>query len=128
MLKIFNDLRDFIEDSTREINVREYARLMNISPPTASKILSEYENQKILQKREDKGYLLFKGDIYSWIFIDLSRLYYKFKTIDMIEYINEKLNFPLVILFGSLSKGENNAKSDIDLCIITKSKEKLIFH
>jgi len=55
MLKIINNLKPFIEDNYREINVREYARLNKISPPTASKLLNYYKTQEILRKKEDKG-------------------------------------------------------------------------
>ena len=35
MLNIINNLRPFIEDCYRRISVREYSRLLKVSPPTA---------------------------------------------------------------------------------------------
>lgn len=52
MLKIINDLTPFFEDCYREISVREYARIMSISPPTASKLLSYYCSEKLLVKKQ----------------------------------------------------------------------------
>ena len=48
MLNIINNLKPFIEDSYRRINVREYSRLMKISPPTASKTLFELSKEGLL--------------------------------------------------------------------------------
>ena len=52
MLKIINDLRPFFEDCYRRVNVREYAKIMHISPPTASKILDSYHHENLLCKEK----------------------------------------------------------------------------
>ena len=57
MLNIINNLRPFIEDCYRRINVREYARLTKISPPTASKILSEFNQEGLLSIEKDRNYI-----------------------------------------------------------------------
>src|SRR3989344_3325281 len=41
MLEIFNSLEPFFKENYRRINVREYARIQKISPPSASKYLEE---------------------------------------------------------------------------------------
>ena len=74
MLDIFNKLQYFFEDCYRRINVREYAKLMKISPPTASKMLSEFQNEGLLKKEIDKGYHLFYANKENQQFIGLSRL------------------------------------------------------
>ena len=52
MLNIINDLDCFFEDCYRRVNVREYARIKGISPPTASKILTNYQKEGLLFKEE----------------------------------------------------------------------------
>ena len=40
----------------------------------------------------------------------------------VIDYINKKLSYPVIILFGSFSKGEDVEQSDIDLFIGSPEK------
>lgn len=54
MLKIFNNLEPFFENNYKRINVREYARLKKISPPTASKLLSELQKEDLLEREDEK--------------------------------------------------------------------------
>lgn len=125
MLKIINNLKPFIEDNYREINVREYARISNISPPTASKLLNNYKEENLLNKKEDKGYILYSANRESNMFIDLARIYWKKELKNIIEELENKLFNPVIILFGSLTKAEATKDSDIDLAIFTKSKEEV---
>ena len=119
MLKIINSLCPFIEDCYNEIGVREYSRIMKITPPTASKLLKELELEGLLKKRIDRGYLLFRANREDSTLKDLSKIYWKQKIKDIIEYINSQLYDPTIILFGSLTKLETKKDSDIDLAIFT---------
>ena len=56
MLNIINNLKPFFEDCYGRINVREYARIIKISPPTASKILLELNKEGLLLMENDKNY------------------------------------------------------------------------
>jgi len=125
MLEIINNLTPFIEDCYKEIGVREYSRLCKMSPPTASKILKEFEKEKLLKKRGERGYLLFRANRESDILRDLSRIYWKEKLKELIEQINLELNNPTIILFGSLSKLETKEDSDIDLVVFSRVKIKM---
>ena len=123
MLEIINNLKPFFEDCYRRINVREYARLTKISPPTASKILYSLEKEGILKKETERNYLFFYANKENSQFIALSRIYWKEKLNNLIEYLKHSLISPTVILFGSLSKAEAVKGSDIDLVIISKKRE-----
>lgn len=125
MLKIINNLCPFIEDCYREIGVREYSRIMKITPPTASKLLKELELEGLLKKKIDRGYLLFRANRESSILKDLSKIYWKQKLRKVIEYLNSELYKPAIILFGSLIKLETRKDSDIDLVIFTNLKKKI---
>jgi len=114
MLKIINDLEPFFEDCYREINVREYARMQDISAPTASTLLKIYFDEGLLKKNKDKGYLLFRANRESKILKDLSQIYWYLKIINHFE------DFKTIILFGSLSKLETHKDSDIDLFLSPK--------
>ena len=117
MLKIFYNLHPFFEDNYKEYGVREYAKLIGISPPTASVYLKEFNNEKILNSWKERKYNFYKANRDNNLFIDLMKAYYRIKLKDLIQYISKISNFPTIILFGSLAKGEANKNSDIDLYI-----------
>lgn len=123
MLKIINELKPFFEDCYRRINVREYAKLMRISPPTASKILTIYNNNGLLLKEAYKNYLLFHANKENKDFIDLSRIYWRYMLKDLLVLMEKKLINPTIILFGSLSKAEAKSDSDVDLAVFAHKRE-----
>lgn len=101
------------------IHVRHYAKLMKISPPTASKILRDWTKKGILLHSEDKGYDLFVASR-TESFMHISRLYWyqKFEECGLLGQL-EKFYFNCpIILFGSLAKAETTKESDIDVAII----------
>jgi len=122
MLNIINNLKPFFEDCYRRINVREYSRIMKVSPPTASKTLSEYERLGLLSREIEKNYIFYYANKNNKYFIDLSRIYWQNKLSSFIDYLNQNLLDPTIILFGSLAKAETRINSDIDLCIIAHKK------
>lgn len=123
MLEIINNLEAFFKDCYRRISVREYSRLTKISPPTASKILLKYNKKGLLLMEKDRNYLFYYANRNSKIFIDLSRIYWKLKLTNLIDFFNKNLTNPTVILFGSLSKAEAKEDSDVDICIIGYKKK-----
>lgn len=125
MLKIFNELSPFIEDNYLEINIRKYAKLIKVTPPTASKLLKYFEAEDLLKKRLDKGYLLFKANRESPVLKDIARLYWRQKLKKLIDYINADFYNPTILLFGSLSKLEAKKDSDMDIAIFTGINKKI---
>jgi predicted nucleotidyltransferase len=123
MLEIINNLKPFFEDCYRKISVREYAKLIGISPPTASIILSEYLKEGLLKKEVYRRYHLFYANKESEIFINISKIYWSIKLRELLENINKNLLNSTIILFGSLSKAEVKEDSDIDIAIISRKKE-----
>jgi predicted nucleotidyltransferase len=123
MLDIINNLKPFIEDCYRRINVREYSRLMKVSPPTASKILSEFNKEELLIIEKDRNYIFYYANKNNKIFTDLSRIYWNLRLDNLVDFLNKNLTNPAIILFGSLSKAETKKDSDIDICIIGHKKE-----
>ncbi|MFH1823355.1 MAG: nucleotidyltransferase domain-containing protein [archaeon] len=119
-------LNYFFEEPEREFHIRELAKLMKISPTTASKQLNQLKKEGLLTSREKFNHLLFKADIENIKFKD-SKLNYNIKKIrdsGLIEHLDIKFNHPrAIILFGSFAKAENVTNSDIDLLIITPLKK-----
>lgn len=122
MLKIINDLRPFFEDCYRRVNVREYAKIMHISPPTASKILDSYHHENLLSKEKFRNYIMFYADKDNKQFTDLSRMYWSIELKELIDIMEKGLTGPTIILFGSLAKAEVKQDSDIDLAVFAHKK------
>ncbi|MBI2045676.1 nucleotidyltransferase domain-containing protein [Candidatus Pacearchaeota archaeon] len=122
MLKIFNNLKPFFEDCYRRVSVREYSKLMSISPPTASTLLNKYFKDNLLIKEKDRNYLFFHANNREKQFVDLSRIYWRIILKELLEYLEKELVSPTLILFGSLSKAEAKRDSDIDVAIFANNK------
>jgi len=123
MLNIINSLKPFFEDCYRRINVREYSRLMKVSPPTASKILFELNKEGLLLIEKDRNYIFYYANKNNKIFVDLSRIYWNLRLDNLVDFLNKNLTNPAIVLFGSLSKAETKNDSDIDICVIGHKKE-----
>ena len=122
MLKKINNLSSFFEECYRRISVREYAQIIHLSPPTASKLLQEYHQEGLLKKEEYRNFLFFYANKNSKLFIDLGRIYWFKKLETLVAYLERDLTSPSIILFGSLAKGEVKQDSDIDLAIFAQKK------
>jgi predicted nucleotidyltransferase len=117
MLEIFNKLSPFLEDNYIEIGVREYSRLVGVSPPCASDWLKRFENEQILVSKLERNHLLFRMDRNSSALKHISLAYWSVKLMKLVEHLSDKLNQPDIWLFGSLTKLETRKESDIDLFV-----------
>ena len=118
MLDMINKLKPFFEDCYRRINVREYSKLVGVSPPTASKILSDFNKEGLLSQEKYRNYIFYYANKNSRTFIELSRIYWRIKLEKLTDFLNNNITSQTLILFGSLSKAETKQDSDIDICII----------
>ncbi len=105
--------------------MREFSRIHNISPPTASKELENLHNLNILKKEIDRQYIYYYANKESDIFVDLSRIYWKILLKPLLDVLEKELLNPVVMLFGSASKAEITPNSDLDLAIFTSSTKKI---
>ncbi|MDP3728586.1 MAG: nucleotidyltransferase domain-containing protein [bacterium] len=127
MLEIFNSLEPFFKESYRRINVREYARMEKISPPSASKYLKNFHKENMLEKEEELNYIFYVANKKNVVFISLSQIYWhqQFKKTGLLTYIEQELINPVIILFGSFAKAEITENSDIDIAIFSHTKKRL---
>jgi len=122
MLEIINKLAPFFEDCYAEYGVREYAKKTGMSPPTASKVLREWEKEGLFVSRRERQYLLFSLDGQSKDVVDLSRMYWRRKLEGFLNEVDKNLANPVIILFGSLAKAEVTPDSDVDVVVIGSQK------
>ncbi len=127
MLRLLIELEPFFRNNYIRINVREYARIAKISPPTASKLLSNMQKEGLLKYEKDKNYKYYRADREGSLFAELSRIYWllQIRRSGLTAYAEKELISPVVLLFGSFSKAEVKKDSDIDLAVFTPSKKTL---
>ena len=125
MLKIFYMLQPFMEDNYRRISVREYARMMNLSPPSASTMLKDLQQEGLLLMEKERQHHFFTANRTNAIFTGLQRLYYQQKLGPLLKYMSSQFITPTIILFGSLVKGEVTKNSDIDIALFSPTKKQV---
>ena len=118
----------FLKKPNKEFHVRGIAKLLKISPTSASKHLKQLENEKLIVSEKKYGHLIFKADTESINYKVQKRNYnlnsiYNYK---LINHLQKEYNQPeAIVLFGSYSRGEDTENSDIDLLIISPIKKEL---
>ena len=75
MFKELNTLRLFFESPTKEFNVRELARILNISPATASNELKKLAKDGILIKRKERILDLYRANLDNDLYKDIKTFY-----------------------------------------------------
>ena len=102
-------------------HVRELARLTGIPPGTLHKELARLEENGLLLREKQGNQVRYRANRDCPVFAELSGLFRK--TSGAVSILATALNAlvplpALALIFGSLARGEENARSDIDLLII----------
>jgi len=128
MFKELNILKLFFERPSKEFNVREVARILNISPATASKELGKLAKKGILKERKEKPLKLYKANLEDNFYRDLKLFYNirKIRNYGLIDALNRFYLKPTIVLFGSASRGEDTETSDFDLLVICEKTKEFI--
>ena len=114
---------------TAKLRVRQIEREMKMPLPSVIRYCKELEKEEILKKESASGVSTYSADRNSKKFLIAKRLF-NIKLIfesGLVEYIVKEYFNPVVILFGSYSKGEDVEDSDIDFYIETKKKQDFNF-
>ena len=117
----------FFDNPTSKLRVRQIEKKLNLSMPSVLRYSDELVKEKILKIEKISGVTFFSANRMSKKFLFEKQLYNlkKMNESDLIDYLKKELSNPLIIVFGSYSKGEDIEKSDIDLYIETPSKKKV---
>ena len=114
------------ENPYEEFYLRELARKANISIFSAKKLVDEMVKDGILVESRKGNMRYFKANLSNLFFKHL-KISFSLKRImesGLIEYLKE--NIPAIssiTLYGSVAKGEDDKKSDIDLLVIGQKKK-----
>lgn len=132
-------LEVFLKDPFKEIHLREIARLSKVSLNNVDSSLRLFVKDDMFKRREVSNMVFFKPNleneallkIFEYLELEKKKEFYdKNKKIvrllqkytqDIVELTNKKIQ--LVILFGSVSRGEWTKNSDIDILAVVSGKE-----
>ena len=117
----------FFDNPTTKLRVREVEQTINVPLPSAIRYCKELEQEKIF-KTEIIGKTKFYTTNKTSFEFTLEKKLYNIRTIyesGLIEHLKKELSNPVIILFGSYSRGEDIETSDIDLYVETESKKEL---
>lgn len=127
MLQKYNTykiLELFFDFPTRNFQLREISRLVNLGLPSVSNHIKILEKEGFV-KRE-------KGGVYPYCKANKTekfRLYKKTNLLlrlsecGLLDFLKEKLIPDAIVLFGSAAQGNDAEESDIDLFILAKKKD-----
>ncbi len=122
-------LKVVFENPYDEFHMRLLARMTKLHPNTVINITDSLAKKGYVIKKKDKqkNMVLVKANNKNW-FYKVKKQYFNIKKIyssGLIDFLNEKLDYPAIILFGSYAKAENHKGSDIDLFIVTSTKKRI---
>ena len=118
----------FFKNPTKKFQLRELARISEISTTGVKSSLLELLKENIIIKIREKKYEFYEASRSSEIY----KIYKKFFTIKtlhksgLVAYLEKELNYPeAIVLFGSAARGEDVERSDIDIFVLTSVKKPL---
>ena len=114
----------FFKHPNRSYHLRELAALLRLNPVTVKRKLAGPVRAGLLKVSRERRFLLYHANTDSPSFRRL-KIEWNINRIHdsgLVDHINDRLNLPVVILFGSWARGENQERSDLDLFVLTESK------
>jgi len=115
----------FFEEPSKNFQIREISRLSKIAVTSVKKYLDELLKEKLLTKDKKTLYPSYVANQENRIFkiykqqLIVLRIYGS----ELIDFLNYELHPKCVILFGSMSKGEYDKNSDIDIFVQAEEKK-----
>ena len=125
MMKV---LSYFYRDPYTGFYLREIARDLDMSPMTVKRAIEQLENDDIVVRYNEKNLTLFKLNL-EYIPARYLKISYNISVLIESGLIDDLLRTDQrifsIILYGSLSRGTDGPDSDIDILIITPSKNRV---
>lgn len=117
-------LKAFMNDPLEGFSLRGISEMIKLGLPSVSRYVRSLYDAKLVRKEDVRGNVIWfanresesfkKRKIAEWI-VEL-------EDCGLLDFLDEKLSFPSVILFGSCALGEDIMGSDLDLCIVSEEK------
>ena len=118
-----NVLGLLLADSSREWHLREIARRTGMSPAAVHSEVQSLVEVDILERRIEAGRVYYRANSTCPIFPELRSII--LKTVGLVDVLRNALanvsGIEVAFIYGSLTRGEETAQSDVDLMVIGKA-------
>lgn len=117
----------FVENPYDEIYLREFSRKLSISPNSAQRFLDKFVKEGFVNEIRRGNLRYFRANLDSVTFRQI-KVVFSMKQIEdsgFMEYCNE-LGASHCVLFGSVAKGLDDVKSDVDFVVLGPVKKKIL--
>lgn len=117
-------LEEFFKHPTEKFQLRGISRNTEVSLPTVRSYIAEFLEKDLVEKTEEGVYPSYRASM-----SEVFKIYKKLWTVrklhetGVVEKLKRELHPDAVVLFGSAARGEDIEKSDIDLLVVSGSKE-----
>lgn len=113
-------LKPFFEDPNRKFSIRQLSRLLEINHTTIRQHLNKLVKEEFLSTKKEGIYSFYrlffnKKTLNLKLYFNLEKL----RKSGIVEDIEKKYDFPVMILFGSYAFAMDDMSSDIDICLIS---------
>lgn len=109
-----------LADASREWHLREIARRAGLSPATVHEEVTSLVAAGILARRTEARRAYYRANTACPIYSELRSI--ALKTVGLVDVLRQALagmsGVEVAFVYGSLAKGEENARSDVDLMIV----------
>ncbi len=123
-------MRQFFDDPMGGFTIRRISKKIGLATTSVRQHLKELSKESvsgypIVMKFKGTPYPTYKANFDSSLFRFYKKMdtLFRIKESGLIEKLEEELFPHVIILFGSASKGEDTANSDIDLFLLRKEKQ-----
>ncbi|GIU68204.1 MAG: hypothetical protein KatS3mg001_054 [Candidatus Pacearchaeota archaeon] len=117
----------FFINPTAKLRVREIERNLKLPLPSVIRYCKELEKEGILTMQKIGSVTFYTANRSNENFI-LEKKLFNIKSLytsGLVNFLKVELSNPVIIVFGSYARGEDNEKSDIDLYVETPSKKEI---
>jgi predicted nucleotidyltransferase len=115
----------FIENPYKEVYLRELAEKLKVAPFTVMKYTEFLLKEGLIKEERRANLRYFKANAGGLFFRHL-KIAFNVRNISnsgIIEFLKENMTgVSSIVLFGSMAKGEDDGKSDVDMLVIGKKR------
>jgi len=109
----------FLKNPHKEFYLREFARESGISLNSSQRFLGLFLREGLIKEERKANLRYFKADTENLVFREIKRTFSIRELVKsgLVDYLREQ-GCSNAVLFGSVAKGLDDAKSDIDILVI----------
>jgi len=124
-LMLIKMARFFLDNPYREAYLRQLAKILKISPFAAKKYADFLSKEGLIaeERRANLRYLKANAGNLFFKYLKIAHSINLLLKSGLVDFLKGNIaNVSSIVLFGSMAKGENDKKSDIDLLVIGQEK------